>query len=206
VALIPEDGSNVPNANGYASVAEVSDYFDMQGGDTAWTAATTPQKEGAIVRATLFIERRWGAAFRGTRTNDDQSLAWPRSGALDNTGRRYPDDAIPRALVYGTAEYAKLALTRPDLFAAATNSDPAAAALLAGAKLSGYRSKVDVLEEEFSFATAGGRSSSRLSTVALASDAAVPEYPAADLWLEELIRGSEGGSGGGVRIGRVSRA
>lgn len=201
-----EDGTGVAGANAYASVAFVDGFWADRGGNTAWDAADNDAKQVGIIRATDYAERRFGSVWRGRRAAAGQSLGWPRTGAKTNDGDVWDDDAMPYQLLNAIAVYAPLALDG-DLFDESPTPTTAtvADALAQGGQITSIRKKTDVLEKEFTFAQVAGRSTARLGTVALASDASVPEIAAGDLWLEELVRNTQGGLSG-VKFGRVARA
>lgn len=206
MAFTVEDGSGVVGANAYAPTEFVDAFWADRGDNPAWTAATLAQKKVGIIRATDYAERKFGTVWRGRRTAAGQSLGWPRTGAKTNDGDVWDDDAMPYQLLNAIAVYAPLALDG-DLFDAdeVPTEATVATALAQGGQLTGIRKKTDVLEKEFTFAQVAGRSTARLGTVALASDASVPEIAAGDLWLEELVRGTQGGLGA-AKFGRVARA
>ncbi len=89
-----EDGSNVVNANSFASVATLNSYATDRG---LAIPATTTDKEIALILAAEYLEAR-RSEYLGEKTNDDQALQWPRSGVLID-GIELADDAIPVELV-----------------------------------------------------------------------------------------------------------
>ncbi|QKF52816.1 DnaT-like ssDNA-binding protein [Pseudomonas graminis] len=72
--LIIEDGAGVPEAESYASAAELGVYAGKFG-------VTVPVEEAAqealLRRAALVME---GMNWKGKKTSSDQALAWPRRG------------------------------------------------------------------------------------------------------------------------------
>ena len=89
LTLVKEDGSGKSNANAYANAADGDAYFDGHVAATAWTGATTAQKEAALVMATRLIDAYMG--FGGRRVSDMQALQWPRAGCLDADAPRFAD-------------------------------------------------------------------------------------------------------------------
>lgn len=76
------------NANSYQTLADAQTIIDgfVQDADmTAWTSATTDQKNRALFTATQRLDRE---RFLGARATDTQALQWPR------TGVRKPDTYI----------------------------------------------------------------------------------------------------------------
>lgn len=85
MAFVLEDGSGLPNSNGYVSAAFVDAYVADRGGNDTWDNLGQAEKEAAIVRATDYID---GGRYRfvGIRKLTSQALEWPRVDA------RYTDD------------------------------------------------------------------------------------------------------------------
>lgn len=71
MTFIVESGSGTPGANAYAPVAFVTAYLTDRGRSTenGWAASTTQQKQESIVKATDYIEQRWGPRFGGYKAN-----------------------------------------------------------------------------------------------------------------------------------------
>lgn len=123
LTLTLEDGSGLPNANAYASVAECDAYHAAHLYATAWIAATSDQKAIALVMATRTINNNFN--FYGFRLGSEQGLEWPRARVpnrnVDATGRVgfgqvgsgawYDEASIPRELREATCEMARELLT-----------------------------------------------------------------------------------------------
>lgn len=77
MTLIVEDGTGVSGANSYAPVTAVDAYLTDRNRqeENGWDDLTTPEKEANIVKATDFIEQRWGLRFLGARQFNDISAA-----------------------------------------------------------------------------------------------------------------------------------
>ena len=77
MALIVEDGTGLPDADSYVSVAD-ADIYATAMGHFAWldAAVTNDQKEVALRRATQYIDSEY--TFRGSILDPDQALEWPR--------------------------------------------------------------------------------------------------------------------------------
>lgn len=184
MAFVPEDGTGLTDANGYVTVAFVDTYMSDRGRKD-WTGGGT-KKEQAIVRATDYIDKRFGKRFRGTRRNKQQGLEWPRLDAFDNDDflLNGPDD-VPRQLQKATAEYAVRALplvgVAPDVDLA-----PDAGEDTPAGDLTAISEKVDVIEVSKEYSDGGA--AQRGTQSATVSDTNIPEYPAADLWLAELLK------------------
>jgi hypothetical protein len=173
MAFTVEDGTGVAGANAYIEVAYADAYFTDRG-VTAWTGDTSA-KQGAIIRATDYIETRWGDRFKGSPEFLDprQPLGFPRHRLYDRAGQLV--EGIPENLKKATAEYALRAL------AGELMPDPVTDA--SGGMVIGNRQKVGPIETEVTYsANAGVRS--------------LKPYPAADRLLSEYL------TGGGARAVR----
>lgn len=74
--MITEDGTGLPDADSYATVAEADDFHEARG-NASWASATDGDKSAALIRATDYIE----ASYRPIKhrpLNRDQALQWPR--------------------------------------------------------------------------------------------------------------------------------
>lgn len=92
--LIIEDGAGVPDAESYASAAELVVYAGKFG-------VTLPVEEAAqealLRRAALVME---GMSWKGRKTSGDQALAWPRRG-IEVDREIKPDYHIPARIKCG---------------------------------------------------------------------------------------------------------
>src|SRR4051812_27095939 len=79
--LIKEDGTGKPDANSYATASNADAYFDGHLYASPWTAASTSNKEKALVMATRLIDSL--CHFYGFRFTTTQSLQWPREQCPD---------------------------------------------------------------------------------------------------------------------------
>ena len=98
--LIVEDGTMPTGANSYASVSD-ADAYHASRGLTAWAAATTADKEAALVKATDYLN---GLAWHGSKV-DKRVMAWPRHGAEDD-GWIIASNVVPGAVVSACCEAA----------------------------------------------------------------------------------------------------
>lgn len=111
-----EDGTGKSNAESYVSVADADTYHTKRG-HAGWAAATTGEKEAALVKATFALDAMWGNRFKGQRTNVGQALEWPRAYVVieERYGLRSSyelgDTDIPQAVKHSTLELASIALT-----------------------------------------------------------------------------------------------
>jgi len=205
MAFTVESGSGDAGSNAYVSVASV-DTHHADRSNTAWTDFTTPEKESAIIRASDYIDKRFGRRFRGLRSRKEQGLEWPRMDAFDDDGFLLSGtDDIPRQVEKATAEYAlraaicgtlapdpPLPVPKQDL----TDSSGDRPDQEETGQITRKREKVGPLEEEKWFETNSQVLGKNLAAGAtgvkssLVNDFIIPEYPEADLWLEELLRSS----------------
>jgi len=83
MAFVVEDGTGLPTANAYASIAALKAYLGDRGVD--YSAVSDTNLEQAIVRATDYIDA--GHVFRGYKSTLDQALEWPRHSIVNRDGR-----------------------------------------------------------------------------------------------------------------------
>jgi hypothetical protein len=143
--LVLEATPGADDANAYATVAEADEYTSYRVGSAAWAALTADQKIQALVTAAGDIDTLENdPGFIGERTDDLQSMAWPR------TGTDYADDGLPLTRVNATIE---LAMTYAPAFATGSTTD-----VLATESGNGNitREKVGPLETEYFAAGSGG--------------------------------------------------
>lgn len=112
LVLIKEDGTGKSDANSYADVADGDAYHDAHLYATAWTAATTGNKEKALAMATRVLDAEY--KFYGVRTKETQALQWPRDLCPDRDCAPDPDgcaylanEKVPVPLVSATCEMAR---------------------------------------------------------------------------------------------------
>lgn len=204
MAFTVETGTGITGSNAYDSVANI-DTFHADQGMTTWNDFTTPEKQQAIVRASFYIDKRFGRRFVGVRALKEQGLEWPRMSAFDQDGFLLSGvDQVPRQILKAVAEYAVRAavcgILAPDPPLPVPKQDPADMGNRPDQEETGqltrHREKVGPLEEDKWFETTSqviGRNLAAGATgvkSSLVNDFLIPEYPEADLWLEELLRSS----------------
>ncbi len=159
-----EDGTGFTDSNSYGSVAGADDYFNLRG-NGQWVALTTEQKQAALIKATDYIDQRFGTRFIGDPMTDEQALAWPR----DNTGfNELDENIVPTKLQYACYEYADRARSAP--------LAPDLVYSTSGVSTIQTREKVGPIEREFS--AVGGD---------LATSTTIRPYPGADMYLRGLV-------------------
>lgn len=203
MAFTVEDGSGIPNANAYITVA-YADTHHADRGNTAWTDFTTTERQSAIIRASEYIDKRFGRRFVGVKQLKEQGLEWPRLDAFDLDGFLMSGvDEVPRQIQKAAAEYAIRAaicfILAPDPILPVPKQSLESGNLdrdtdVVTGEVTRKRDKVGPLEEERWYQTASQTTSGNLGAGArdvqssLLNDFSIPEYPEADLWIEELLR------------------
>jgi len=178
MAFLVEDGTGLTLANSYLSVADYTTHHVDRG---RTVSASSSIVQGALIRATDYIDKRFGRSFRGYRELKAQGLEWPRIGAQDNDGWLLED--VPLLLQKATAEYARVAINIGVIAPPApTVSVPESIAEVAGTQALGevVREKVDVIDTQYQ-PISDGRPTAEFGSL--------PEIPEADLWMSELIVG-----------------
>jgi hypothetical protein len=197
MAFTVEDGSGLSGSNSYESVAGATAYH-IEAGNAQWAdIATDALREEALVRASRHIDRRFGRKFRGTKNQQAQAMQWPRSDAYDNDD--FLISGLPVALLRATAEYAMKAFDLHSLTPdppSPVNPQSLATGFVRATTATGqadrFREKIGPLEEETRYRDPATTiaASGNASRSSLVSDYNFPEYPSADLWIEELLRSS----------------
>jgi hypothetical protein len=107
MAFTLEDGTGLSNSNSYSSVAAFKAYHDDRGNSYAVYVDAAIEK--ALIKATDYIEQRFGLKFRGARKTSIQALSFPRDFFYDSLGSAV--GGLPVELVKATQEYAFQALS-----------------------------------------------------------------------------------------------
>jgi len=193
VAIVVEDGTGKADANSYASLAAASAYHSARG-RAAWASlASDTVREQALVRATDYIEFRFGPRFRGVKTSASQALSFPRRDAIDNSGHSL-DGIVPPQLAKACMEYALISGLIGEL--APRPPSPNGTQNVATGVVTGNFSGSGIIESLTQIVGPIENSvtySKRLSTASrtesggLVSAWNLPEYPLADSWLAELV-------------------
>jgi len=188
MAFVVEDGTGVSDANSYTSVAFYRAYFTDRGRDVS--AQTDQQIQGFLVRATDFIEKRFGDRWRGSRSTLTQALGFPRTGVVVD-GSTLGSDVVPLMLQSATAEYgyraslyAELAPDPPVPF---DRQDNDGGTVSGGGAVIEKNERVGPIAEGTVYA----------DPTAASNTWTMPSYPAADLLLQPLLTG--GGRGRTIR-------
>lgn len=202
MAFTVEDGSGVAGANAYLSTAD-ADAYHADRGNAFWASLDDATKEAALVRATDYIDKRFGRKFRGFRKTLQQRLQWPRLSAFDDSGYLLGGDGkLPHQLRDACAEYALRAalysVLAPDPILPVPQQSwddpvPARPEAITGV-VTRKTTRVGPITEETAYETPAqsvsrrqGAESNRAVQSTLVNDFSIPEYPEADMWLEELM-------------------
>lgn len=206
MALIVEDGSGLNDANAYVS-EEYVDTHHSDRNNTKWEDFSSVEKQAAIIRATDYVDKRFGIRWVGFREQKEQALDWPRSDAFDRSGFQMTGtDDVPRQLQKACAEYALRAaicgVLAPDPLLpvpkqSMESGEEEDRVPAQSGEVSRKSEKVGPIEEETWYDNAA--SSTELAQGAksvqstLVNDFVIPEYPEADLWLEEILKPAHSG-------------
>lgn len=194
MAFTVEDGTIVAGANAYVTVAEfkawhtdravdVSDYDDSS-------------ISAAVVKATDYVDKRFGPKFVGDKSQRDQPLQWPRKNAWTNQRDFIYSDEIPKELKRAIFEYALLALSLNLLPVPVPNFnsiDPTTGEVTqnTGGMVQRKRERVGPVEEDYWYSQEQWRLElqGRAPGVAsgVSSSVNLPEYPVADEWLRPIV-------------------
>jgi len=185
-ALILEDGSVVADANAYADRVFADVYFANRL-ESRWIG-NVETKDAALIRATSWIEKRYGSKWRGTRTDSTQELSWPRQDVYID-GIEHASDAMPKQLQEATCEYALRALERVDIAPDPPLQDGKGAPVEKSINLG--RSAIVITNK---FANPGESPGSET----------IPDMPEAEMLLGHLVLGGTGA--GGISFGIAGRA
>ena len=96
------------SADSYATLIEADNYADNHfvGSDfTAWDGATDPDKEARLRQAAQWLDANFRSRYVGIIRSESQALEWPRSGAIDRSGRTINN--VPDAVKNAQIELAK---------------------------------------------------------------------------------------------------
>lgn len=200
MAFLQETGDGIQDANSYISVEYFQDFHTDRGHVSASSLGDT-QVQQCCIRASDYIDKRFGRKFRGIRRNHLQGLAWPRIGAQTDDGYLLADiDEIPRKLQMACAEYALRAAVynelAPDPLLTVPTQDfgeadlPAPADTLPEGLVTSSDEKADIVEEKLTYGSLSSSATyplNKMSTSVLVGINSIPEYPAADMLLEELL-------------------
>lgn len=95
------------NANSYVALSVANQYHeDRPAADSAWSGATTDQRNAALLWATKLLDRYF--FWHGSVVTQTQKLLWPRYGLVDvNDWNPLDYTTIPELIQFATAEFAR---------------------------------------------------------------------------------------------------
>jgi len=188
MTITVEDGTGLVNADAYISEADADTYF-LAIANATWAAATTAAKEQAIVKATRYMEKRFGNKWKGIIASSAQSLGWPRDYVYDERGTEL-DDQVPTAIAHACAEYAVHALSNdliPPVIYPVADGAP-----VPFGRINRKVEKVGPVYEETYYSTGGVHASKVSSGSALVDRDRVVQYPEADFLVGPFLRSTKG--------------
>lgn len=188
MTITVEDGTGLTGADAYISVADADTYFSAVG-NTTWSAASTSAKEQAIVKATRYMEKRFGNKWKGLIASSTQALGWPRDHVYDERGTEL-DDQVPRPIANACAEYALHALSN-ELIPAVIYPVADGAPVPFG-RINRKVEKVGPVYEETYYSTGGSEATRVSSGSALVDANRVVQYPEADFLVGPFLRSTKG--------------
>lgn len=139
MSLTPETGSGVAGADTYVTLAEARAYAAKRGLSFPASPDGDAAGEAALVNACDYLET---LDWRGTKTEGDGPLAWPRTDVVLDDGTEIAADEIPQKLKDAQCQLAVEAAAGTDLQPSGTGQEV-------------IREKVDVLEVEYAPGSGG---------------------------------------------------
>lgn len=85
MTLIVEDGTGKVDAESYGSVAAANTYHTNRL-NTGWDDFSDAEKEGALRKASQYIDITYGSRFPGYQLTSTQALLWPRVWTIYGQG------------------------------------------------------------------------------------------------------------------------
>lgn len=186
--LVVEDGTGLAAADAYISVADADTYF-LASANSTWAAATIPDKEVAIVKATRYMEKRFGTKWKGQIASSEQALGWPRRYVYDERGTELANQ-VPVQIARACAEYAVQALINPLI--PETVYPIADGAPVPFGRINRKVEKVGPIYEETYYSTGGAHASRVGSGSSLVDGDKIVQYPEADFLVGPFLRSTKG--------------
>lgn len=121
-------------ADSYCDEATADAYHATRLNSSAWTSASTADKESALKTATRRLEdENWKGLKADPIT--DNSLRWPRALVQNADGQEIPSDSVPLAIQHATAELALELLKAADDESDTTSESPTSEIVVGPIKL-----------------------------------------------------------------------
>ncbi len=105
MSIVVEDGTGKSNANSYISLADANTYHSDRA-NTSWASAADDARNAALIKAAQWLDGTYRNRWVGMKTDDDQSMCWPRYEAYDEDGYYIDSDSVPTRISYAQAEAA----------------------------------------------------------------------------------------------------
>lgn len=199
MAFVVEDGSRVINSNSFVAVAFADTYHTDRGQDF-WLGLDDDIKQKCLIRATDYLQKRFSRRWKGVKVSFTQSLDWPRMAVWDR-GKLLlaQSNQIPTKLMQAVCEYALRAAIvgnlTPDAVAAVPAQDfsqPSQSTVTeyAGGIIRHSINKVGPITENTTFETPDAlvaAARNKQVTSQLVTESLIPEYPGADLLIEDFL-------------------
>ncbi len=99
--FIVEDGTGLSDANSLMSVADADQITENYDNPSAWSSATTAEKENALRQATRYLNYNY--IWDGAKTVSDQALQWPRVQTYDEDFLLIENNVIPQRVLEACA-------------------------------------------------------------------------------------------------------
>lgn len=98
IAFEKETGTGSSTATSYADVADFRQYWDNRGVD--YSTIVDDTVKAWLNNATEYLDNTYN--FEGEPSNDDQALAWPRTGVTNRYNEDIAYDVIPIEVINST--------------------------------------------------------------------------------------------------------
>lgn len=109
IEFVVEDGTSKTDSTSYASVAQFLQYWENRG--ISYSSLSSSAVEGYLNSATEYIDNNYN--FKGSITDINQALEFPRYGVVINSLDVIESDEIPTKLISATCYMAAQAITTP---------------------------------------------------------------------------------------------
>jgi hypothetical protein len=119
VTLVEEDGTGLPTANCFLTVAEADDILSLNP-RSLWDLVNPDVKSNLLIWATILITER--TRWKGCKTFENSGTPFPRTGLVDYDRVPVPKDVVPAKVKRATALLAEyLSTTDPTTVNSSSN-------------------------------------------------------------------------------------
>ena len=112
MAFVLETGTGVTGANSYIAIQAFRDHFTDRGED--FSATSDADVMAGAIRATDYLDKRFGNNYRGFKKTTAQGREWPRDDAFDDNDHSL--DGVPANLVLACIECPSSGVAISDTF------------------------------------------------------------------------------------------